>query len=305
MTHLAPLDAQLQAILEGLARRNAPRLFANPIAELRQAPPPGLSPVAVGGVRDAIATAQGLTVPVRIYWPDSEGPHVTVVFFHGGGFVLGSVERYDDAARRLCRALDGVVVSVGYRLAPEHPFPAAYEDGLAATLWALENSANLGGGAVTVAGESAGGNIAACVAIMARDLGLQLAGQLLIVPGTDMTRELSDTHDNPILTAADLVDSKRYFMGERMAEVSSFPPSPLLAPDHRSVAPAVIAVAGHDPLREEGVAYARKLQAAGVEVVLLQFDTMFHPFLGFASVATGPERAVQEICAAFKATIPI
>lgn len=198
----------------------------------------------VGSVEDCLAAHEGAYVPVRVYRPCGASPTLaTVVFFHGGGFVLGSVELMDDIARKLCRDLNAVVVSVDYRLAPEHPFPAAHDDALTATLWAICNVAALGGDAaqVAVAGESAGGNLAASTALMLRDRGVHLTAQLLVVPGVDMARDTlrieAVRNDFPMLSPGDLRDISRLYMGANSALAGMCPPSPLHAADFRRLPP--------------------------------------------------------------------
>ncbi|WP_460483553.1 alpha/beta hydrolase [Comamonas humi] len=264
----------------------------------------------VRSMEDSIAVYGNVRVPVRVYRPHSRMRSLpTVVFFHGGGFVLGSVELMDDIARKLCRDIEAVVVSVDYRLAPEHPFPAAHDDALAATLWALENAAVLGGdpACVAVAGESAGGNLAASSALQVRDLGFSLAGQLLIVPGVDFARDTAllerDGREYPMLTPHDLCDVARLYLGASAGRAAEFPPSPMRCTDLGGLPDTVVAVAGCDPLCNEGLAYAQRLQAAGVEAQVLQFNDMFHPFFGFFEVSEAARSANDEICRRFAAVL--
>ncbi|VVE37958.1 Carboxylesterase NlhH [Pandoraea eparura] len=260
----------------------------------------------VGSIEDGVAESDGMHVPVRVYRPQDKRAVVpTVVFFHGGGFVLGSVELMDDIARKLCRDMQAVVVSVDYRLAPEHPFPAAHDDAVTATRWAIRNVAVLGGdpSRIVVAGESAGANLATSAALLLRDCGIGLAAQLLVVPGVDMARDVALIEakgvDFPMLSPFDLRDITRLYMGSASARAREFPPSPLRAADLCGMPAAVIAIAGHDPLCDEGIAYARRLQAAGVPVRLLCFEDMFHPFFGFFEASRSARRANDTICHAF------
>nr|WP_232483989.1 alpha/beta hydrolase fold domain-containing protein [Burkholderia gladioli] len=158
---------------------------------------------------------------------------------------------------------------------------------------------------VAVVGESAGGNLAASTAITLRDRGERLAAQLLVVPGVDLARDVSAIEargrDFPMLSPSDLRDISRLYMGANSTQAGMFPPSPLHAPDLRGVAPAVIVVAGHDPLREEGLAYAQRLGSAGVPVQVHRFDDMFHSFLAFFEASAAARRANDEICRAFAA----
>ncbi|MDB5871687.1 MAG: alpha/beta hydrolase fold family protein [Ramlibacter sp.] len=308
-----PLDPELAAIVAAMRANHAPPPFSGTPEQARErmrravaaSRARSLRPV-VGSIEDSIAEHGGLLVPVRIYRPIGAWATLpTVVFFHGGGFVLGSVELWDDVVRKLCRDVEAVVVSVEYRLAPEHPFPAAHDDALAAALWAVRNAARLGGDAsrVAVAGESSGGNLAASAALMLRDRGVHLAAQLLVVPGVDVARDVARIEarrtDFPMLAPSDLRDISRLYMGAKAARSNAFPPSPLCARSFAGLPPAVVAVAGHDPLRDEGLAYAGLLRDAGVPVDVRHFADMFHPFLGFFQASASARRANDEVCRAF------
>uniref|UniRef100_UPI003F49594E alpha/beta hydrolase n=1 Tax=Cupriavidus necator TaxID=106590 RepID=UPI003F49594E len=312
-----PLDPELAAFVASMRAADAPAPFSGTPDEARERMRVAIQTARertplpeVGAIEDCIAVHEGARVPVRVYRPCHASMSLpTVVFFHGGGFVLGSVALMDDIARKLCRDVNAVIVSVDYRLAPEHPFPAAHDDALTATLWALRNAGELGGdrARVAVAGESAGGNLAASTALRLRDRGDQaerLAAQLLVVPGVDFARDLGQIEasrsDFPMLSPSDLRDISRLYLGENAALADCFPPSPMHATDLHGVAPAVVAVAGHDPLQAEGVTYAGRLDAAGVPVRVLRFDDMFHPFFGFFEASASARRAHDDICHAFQ-----
>jgi acetyl esterase len=311
------LDPQLAAIVAAMRAKQAPPPFSGTPAEARARMRQAImaarerTPLpAVGSTQDCLAEDAGASVAARVYRPVAAKALLpTVVFFHGGGFVLGSVELMDDIARKLCRDLNAVIVSVDYRLAPEHPFPAAHDDAITATSWAIKNVSALGGDVsrMAVAGESSGGNLAASTALTLRDRGSRLAAQLLIVPGVDIARDTrrieAARSDFPMLSPADLRELARLYMGKRAAQAAAFPPSPLHAADFASLPPAVIALAGHDPLYGEGLEYARRLEAAGVPVQLLRFEDMFHPFFGFFEVSASARRANDEICRAFAASL--
>ncbi len=222
-----PLDPELAAVVSAMRAANAPPPFSGTPEQARErmrraimASRERFQLRVVGALEDALAEFGGAHVPVRIYRPQDARPGLaTVVFFHGGGFVLGSVELMDDVARKLCRDMNAVVVSVDYRLAPEHPFPAAHDDALTATLWAIRNVAALGGDVsrIAVAGESAGGNLAASTALTLRDRGERLAAQLLVVPGVDLARDTArieaKRNDFPMLSPSDLRDISGLYMG--------------------------------------------------------------------------------------------
>ncbi|HEY6513971.1 MAG TPA: alpha/beta hydrolase [Burkholderiaceae bacterium] len=225
-------------------------------------------------------------LPARIVRPHG-AVRGTVVFFHGGGWVLGDLQSHEAHCRRIAAECGVVVLNVGYRLAPEHRFPAAAMDAMAALDWAFEHVGRLGGAAlpVAVAGDSAGGNLAAVAALHARARGLPLAAQLLIYPATDMSRRLD-------------ADIARAYFGERVQQqASDWRASPALAERHAGLAPAIIGVGAHDFLYEDNLAYAARLQAAGVPVLLRQYPALNHGFFSFTRVSPGSLQAAQQLCA--------
>ncbi|GAA4883094.1 alpha/beta hydrolase [Saccharopolyspora cebuensis] len=228
----------------------------------------------------------GNEIPVRIYWPDVPGAALpVVVYFHGGGWVLGDLETHDGAARALANAAAAIVLSVDYRLAPEHRFPAAVEDAYAATQWAAEHAAELDGdpSRLAVAGDSAGGNLAAVVAqLAARDSGPDLAFQLLIYPVTDHdfgTESYLDSADDCVLTAEHMVWFWDHYAPD-VADRDDPVASPLRAPDLAGLPPAHVVVAERDPLCSEGLRYAQRLRQAGVPTTVQHCPGLFHGFLG-------------------------
>lgn len=318
-TPIQPLDPELASIVAAAAAAKAPPPFAGTPQEARERLQRNIMAArervplpAVGAVEDAVAVDDTggclVRVPVRVYRPTARPESLpTTVFFHGGGFVLGSVELMDDIARKLCRDARTVVVSVDYRLAPEHPFPAAHDDALAATRWAINHVDWLGGDAsrIAVAGESAGANLATSTAWALRGGVPRLAAQLLVVPGVDMARDVGQIEAKrksyPMLSPNDLRDIVRLYMGDAIARAAACPPSPLRAPDLLGMPPTLLAVAGHDPLRDEGLAYAERLEAAGVPVQLQRFDDMLHTFFGMFELSASARRANDTLCRAFSA----
>jgi acetyl esterase len=245
-------------------------------------------------------------ISARVYRPATEGPHPTLVFLHGGGFALGDASSYDGQVRAITAGVDAVVVSVDYRLAPEHPFPAAAEDAIAATRWAGEHLAELGGreDRLAVGGDSAGGNLAAVVAQARRDAGLPLAAQLLIYPVTDPATTYPSQEENGegyFLTNADMQWFEHAYAGEQdiaagLADVRASPAKGNL----EGLAPAVVATGGYDPLRDDGDAYARALQAAGVTVRHLENPSLIHGWLAMAPLSPASAQARADALAALK-----
>ena len=239
----------------------------------------------------------------RVYRPATPGPVPTVVLFHGGGWVIGDLETHDNMARSICRDCEAVVVSVDYRLAPEAPFPAAVDDALAATRWVAARLDVLGGDErLAVAGDSAGGNLAAVVSQQLRDEGgPRLAGQLLIYPATDVTGDYASRVENAEGYFLDL-PTMAWFMNHYAADAALHADprlSPLRHDDLAGLPPAVVVTAGFDPLRDEGEAYAERLAEAGVPVQVRRFDSMIHGFFDMGMFSPGARSAIDESCAMF------
>ena len=241
---------------------------------------------------------------VRVYRPAAAGAAGTagrplVVYFHGGGFALGSLDMGNWICGLVAASVGAVVVSADYRLAPSHVFPAAVEDCYAALTWAAGNAAELGAtGRIGVMGESAGGNLAAVTCLIARERGgPAISHQALIYPVTDMTRAAPATADPhaPFLSAAEISAYKRLYLGQD-ADAANPWASPLLA-DHAGLPPALIQVGEHDPIREDGVRYAAALRAAGVPVRFTEYVGMTHGFVNFPGLARSARQAMAEVCA--------
>ena len=235
-------------------------------------------------------------LPVRIYRPE-DPTGTTVVFFHGGGWVIGDLDSHDGHARRLAATLGAVVLHVDYRLAPEHPFPAAYEDCAAAIEWAFEHVDELGGRAdrIAVAGDSAGGNLAAAVALHCRDTDRRLAAQLLVYPAVDLADGLAASGDDGFFTGEDDWVERQY-LGDDVTRAADPRVSPLRAESHAGLAPAVIGIGHHDPLLAQNLAYATALRAAGVPTVLREYPELVHGFFGMGAISAGAEKAADELC---------
>lgn len=240
-------------------------------------------PPAVGLVTNTIAATANGPVPMRIY--REEGVDATaapaLVFYHGGGWVFGDLDTHDVVCRSLARMARAVVLSIDYRLAPENPYPAAVEDAYASFQWIVAHARDLGIDAsrLAVGGDSAGGNLAAVVSLMARDAGVALAGQMLFYPVTDLSREHPSYGEitGVPLTGGTMRWFKRHYLGE--ADASDWRISPLLAESLEGLPPAYVMTAGHDPLRDEGDAYAQRLQQAGVTVTHVCYSGQIHGFI--------------------------
>jgi acetyl esterase len=246
---------------------------------------------------DHFVISDGLVV--RTYRPSGDGPFPIIVYYHGGGWVLGSINSYDASCRALANCSDAIVVSVAYRQAPEHPYPAARNDAFRAYLWAMDLARTIGGdpGRIAVAGESAGGNLAAVVCLMARDQGLrQPLHQLLIYPitqfGFDSVSYLEQAHAKPLDRATMKYFWKQYLSGGANAKDPYH--SPLLSEDLTGLAPATILTAELDPLRSEGQAYAQALEDAGVLVFQKTYPNVAHEFFGFSNYVTEAREARQD-----------
>ena len=305
-----PLDPQIAGVLELLAASGAPPMHAGTPEEARASfralavvARPAEAVVPVESVEDVSIPGPAGALGGRVYRPTASGPLPTVVLFHGGGWVIGDLDTHDNMARSLCRDCEAVVVSVDYRLAPEAPFPAAVEDAVAATTWASDHLDELGGSDVlAVAGDSAGGNLAAVVAQQLRDGdGPAIAAQLLVYPAVDVTGDYASRLDNAEGYFLDL-PTMGWFLEQYAADAALHEDprlSPLRAASLDGLPPAVVVTAEYDPLRDEGLAYAEALRAAGAPVEYRQFDGMIHGFIDLGPHSGAAQAAVDETCALF------
>jgi len=240
---------------------------------------------------------------LRIYRPVANEVLPALVYFHGGGWTIGDVDTHDVLCRQLALGARCAVFSVDYRLAPEHPFPAAVDDCLAATRYVAEHATELKVRGIAVGGDSAGGNLAAVVSLLARDAGSPaLAFQLLIYPAADQ-RCASASHERNAqgyLLTRDAIHyfRRNYLPNER--DWSDWRASPLLAKSHADLPPALVITAGYDPLLDEGRTYAEKLRAEGVAVEYRDYADMVHGFLLFGGVLDTANAAVADCCAALR-----
>lgn len=275
-----------------LSPKDARQLFLETIPLATPVPPE------IGGVKNLAAEGPHGPIPLRLYRPAGAAAVTPVyVYFHGGGWVIGDLESHDVLCRQLAAASGASVIAVDYRLAPEHKFPVAADDAWAATRWIVAHAGELGvdGGRVAVGGDSAGGNLAAVVALMARDAGAPaLALQVLLYPVTDLgaeSKSYEDFAEDYLLTR----ESMRWFRAHYLGggnEGLDWRASPLRAPSLGGLPPALIITAGFDPLRDEGEAYAARLREAGVTVDYVCFGGMIHGFAGRGKVLRSALRAV-------------
>lgn len=256
-------------------------------------------------------------IPVRVYWPegtDSTISHPVTMYFHGGGFAVGDLDTHDATARQHAVGADTVVVSVDYRLAPENPYPAAVEDAWAATCWVADNAVQLGADCsrLAVAGDSAGGTLAAVVAQLARDAkragtaAPEVAFQLLWYPTAMWDTSLpsfTENADAPVLDLAAIAEFTHWYAGHLVLDAIPATLAPGRATDLSGLPPAYIAVAGHDPLRDDGIRYAELLAAAGVEVELHNAETLIHGYLGYAAVVPAATEATARGLAALRTAL--
>lgn len=261
-------------------------------------------PPAVAAVRDLQAGTEGGSLGLRLYRPlgsDDKRPLPALIYFHGGGWVMGDLDTHDVLCRELANASGCALVAVDYRLGPEHRFPAAVDDAVAATRWihANANALALDAGRLAVGGDSAGGNLAAVVAIAARDAGdLPIAFQLLIYPATDMRGgHASRTRNGEgyVLTKETMDYFQGHYLGSPAAE-QDWRTSPLLCSDLTRLPTALVVTAGYDPLRDEGLDYAQALTLAGNKVTHICFERQIHGFITMGRVLDEAQSAVA-ICA--------
>jgi len=300
------LDPQARTLLEAMPP--LPEFKTANLAELREAmavPPLAGEPEAVERIEERSVPGPAGEIPVRLYWPGGAGPFPVLVFFHGGGFVVCNLDSHDGVCRSLANGAGCVVVSVDYRLAPEHPYPAAPEDCYAATEWvaAHADELDIDPARMAVGGDSAGGNLATVVALMARDKGgPTLRFQLLVYPVTNRnfkTGSYKENADGYFLTR----EMMQWFWQqytpseERAAEPYA---SPMRAKDVSGLPPGLCITAGFDPLRDEGEAYAAKLRAAGVELQSQRYDGMFHGFFSMTTLLDVAREAMSDACTALR-----
>ena len=310
-------NAQMQAVLDALAALGGRPVDSLSAKQARDQPTPAdavrallhqqgrpFIPEAIHQVEDRVIAGAGGELPIRIYRPQAQGVLPVIVYFHGGGWVIGDLDSYDSSARALANASGAMVVSAHYRQAPEHKFPAAHDDAFAAYLWTLANAEYLQGDPtrVAVAGEGVGGNLAAAVAIRARDERIQQPlHQALIYPVTNCAFDTPSQQQHydarPLSTPMLSWFYEKYLTSPADSANPLF--SILRTPDLSGLAPATVITADIDPLRSEGEAYAQRLQHAGVPVDCRNYEGVTHDFFGMGAVIDLANAAVQQVAANF------
>ena len=289
---------EILLLLEQSGMRDFSELSVAEARDLALLPPPE-TPAPVADVRDRLIPGPMTDIPVRIYQPSSHGVHGALVYFHGGGWVIGSIESHDEICRRLCQRAMVCVISVDYRLAPEHRYPAAVEDCMGAVVWVAEHASELRIDAtrIGVAGDSAGGNLAAAVALMIKDRGgPPLRLQLLIYPVTDAVFETGSYQDNAegfLLSRRAMQWFWEHYVPDPVDRTLSYA-APLRASDLEGLPPALIQTAEFDPLRDEGEAFAAALREAGVDVKATRYNGLIHGYFGMEDAVKAARAAVQE-----------
>jgi acetyl esterase len=311
---IMPLDPQVKAILEEDAARGLPPYNElEPDAARKQMldlSPPVDPQLAAGRLEERLIPGPQSSIPLRLYYPHGDPPYALQVYYHGGGWVIGDLETHDALCQALAKTSECLVVAVDYRLAPEHPYPAAVEDAYAATCWAADNAVSLDADPrrLAVIGDSAGGTLATVVSMMARDKGgPEISLQVLIYPITDYNFD----------TPSYLKNERGYMLSREMMQwfwnhyledtaVAGHPyVSPLQAQNLDGLPQAMILTAEYDPLCDEGQAYARKLQACGINTTHSHYEGMIHGFIRMTARLDQAKRALEEVSGKIKATLRV
>lgn len=305
------LDPQIEALLQRMAQQGVPPVHTLTPVQARESRNPlfrtlGGSPEAVANMENVTIPGPGGQIPIRIYTPQGSGSFPVLIYFHGGGWVICNLDTHDSICRSLANGAACVVVSVDYRLAPEHKFPAAVDDAYAATQWVAHNTDRMNADPtrIAVGGDSAGGNLSAVVSLMARDRsGPSLMYQLLVYPVTDLSSLDTDSYrehgEGYMLTK----DSMEYYRGHyisREGELRNPYASPLLARELSGLPPALVIAAEFDVLTDESEAYADRLKQAGVPVIYTCYKGMIHAFFSLAGVVDRARDAMNEATAGLR-----
>jgi acetyl esterase len=306
------LHPEVLAVLEAKRAAGGPAMETLPVDEARRLATDGLK--SVQGEPELLARIDNLRIPgpdcdipLRVYTPDCDPPFAALVYFHGGGWVVCDLDTHEVVCRAIAKRSGAVVIAVDYRLAPENKFPAAVVDCYAATSWTAANAArfHIDPDRIAVGGDSAGGNLSAVVSLKARDAGgPKIALQVLVYPVTNLAsfdtpsyHEFADDHH---LTKAQMEWFRGHYL--RGPEDALDPQaSPLLAPDLTGLPPALVITAECDPLRDEGEAYAKRLEEAGVAVTCTRYPGMIHPFFSMPGAVSHGRNAIDQVADALRA----
>jgi acetyl esterase len=296
------LDPQAKFVLEQMEAAGAPPMHTLTPEEARKTA--DFSQLA--GIPEEVEKVENRTIPgpkgeipVRIYTPKGQGPFPALIFYHGGGWVIGNLDTVDVPCRLLTNRANCVVISVDYRMAPEHKFPAAAEDAYAAFRWVVENASSIQVNAdrVAVGGDSAGGNLAAVVALMDKEsTNPSLAFQLLVYPVTNHsyeTKSYQENADGYLLTKDSMIWFWNHYLREKQDGQNPYA-SPLLAENLSGLPPALVITAEFDPLRDEGEAYVNRLREAGVQVEHTRYNGMIHGFFWMPGVLEQGRKAIEQ-----------
>lgn len=306
------LNQHIKALMDQIKAQPGPKLWEVSPKEARMffsmaAKMMDPQSIKIADVRNLTLDLPGRSIPARLYAPDQAGDRAPlVVFYHGGGFVMGDIDSHDPLCRNLANASGCLVLSVDYRLAPEHKFPAAVEDAYDALLWAAANAADLGAdpARIAIAGDSAGGNLAAVVSQLSKARsGPKIAFQLLIYP---VTKAVANTGSRSEFARGYFLEQQAidWFMGHYLGAPEEYDDprvSPLVADDLSELPSAMVITAGFDPLKDEGKAYADRLSDAGVQVAYIDYPSMVHGFFNMTGIVPAAKEAVIAAGAAIKA----
>ncbi len=309
-----PLDPKAKALLTAIAVAGDPAIDKIPLSLAREQVEKGYARMKIPSQKvhsniDILIPGPAGNLPARIYYPSDKENLPLLLFFHGGGWVFFHLDAYDPICTHLCQASECIVVSVDYRLAPEYKFPAATDDCLAATKWMAAHAWEwkIDPDRIILAGDSAGGNLATVTALRIRDEGgPALSGQVLIYPVTDYTQpEKASYHE--FSEGYGLTREAMFWFWEKYLDQEEDKTNPyaipLLAENLSGLPPALIIVTGYDPLKDEGIAYARRLDEAGVTVKLSVYEDMIHGFLSYIGILKQAKTAIGEISTWIKKTV--
>jgi len=299
------LDPQVKAFLDYLDAHGVPPMHTlsleqNRLTLKRTVNRMNIPAQTVAIIHDRWIRVKDGEIKIRIYSPDGEGPLPMLIYFHGGGFIMGDLNTVDAPLRALTNSIPAIVISVNYRLAPEYKFPTAVKDCYTAITWAFENAGAFGGdpARIAVGGDSAGGNLAAVMSLITRERGgPSLCAQVLIYPSTDQLNNYPshcEFADGYFLTLKDIEQIQRYYFVNQEDKANKYA-SPLLVEDLSCLPQALVITAGYDPLRDEGEAYANRLREAGVKVDYFCYAGMIHGFFGMTGIFDQGRTLIEQV----------